>query len=109
MSLPAGWIVPDWSAPLRVRAFSTTRAGGVSEGEYASLNLGLSSGDDPARVAANRAIVRLHLPGDPAWLRQVHGTLADAHGLFHRAQIGVTAGFGIRRFITQMAQAGDAG
>lgn len=74
MSLPAGWIVPDWSAPLRVRAFSTTRAGGVSEGEYASLNLGLSSGDDPARVAANRAIVRLHLPGDPAWLRQVHGT-----------------------------------
>lgn len=74
MSVPAAWVVPDWRAPGRVRAFSTTRAGGVSEDEYASLNLGLSSGDDPARVAANRAIVRGHLPGDPVWMRQVHGT-----------------------------------
>ncbi|HZJ11007.1 MAG TPA: peptidoglycan editing factor PgeF [Trueperaceae bacterium] len=32
----------------------TTRRGGVSEGAYASLNLGLSSGDDPAKVGANR-------------------------------------------------------
>jgi YfiH family protein len=32
----------------------TTRAGGVSEGPYAGLNLGLSSGDDEARVAENR-------------------------------------------------------
>lgn len=30
------------------------RRGGASEGPYASLNLGLSSGDDPARVAGNR-------------------------------------------------------
>ncbi|MBK7661376.1 MAG: peptidoglycan editing factor PgeF [Betaproteobacteria bacterium] len=74
MSAAAGWIVPDWSAPPRVRAFSTTRPGGTSEGEYASLNLGLSSGDDPLRVGANRAIVRAHLPGDPVWMRQVHGT-----------------------------------
>ena len=34
------WIVPDWPAPPGVRAFATTRAGGVSKGEYASLNLG---------------------------------------------------------------------
>jgi YfiH family protein len=65
--------VPDWPTPPSVRAFSTTRPGGVSEGEYGSLNLGLSSGDDPARVAANRALVRRHLPGEPRWLRQVHG------------------------------------
>lgn len=32
----------------------TTRVGGLSEGPYASLNLGLSSGDDPATVEANR-------------------------------------------------------
>jgi hypothetical protein len=32
-----------------------TRAGGVSEGIFASLNCGPGSGDDPARVAANRA------------------------------------------------------
>jgi polyphenol oxidase len=32
----------------------TLRAGGVSTGPYASLNLGLSSGDDPDSVEANR-------------------------------------------------------
>ncbi|MFI4935610.1 MAG: peptidoglycan editing factor PgeF [Caulobacterales bacterium] len=31
-----------------------TREGGVSEGLYASLNVGRGSGDDPARVAENR-------------------------------------------------------
>jgi YfiH family protein len=33
----------------------STRAGGVSEGPYASLNLGASVGDDPERVDENRA------------------------------------------------------
>jgi YfiH family protein len=32
-----------------------TREGGVSEGVYASLNAGVGSNDDPARVAENRA------------------------------------------------------
>src|SRR5215470_17819214 len=32
----------------------TTREGGVSEGAYASLNLGSKWGDDPARVRENR-------------------------------------------------------
>ena len=31
-----------------------TRTGGVSEGVYASLNVGLGSGDDPGRVMQNR-------------------------------------------------------
>lgn len=74
MSRPGEWIEPDWPAPPRVRAFVTTRAGGHSEGEYGSMNLGLSSGDDPARVAANRAEVARHLPEVPQWLAQVHGT-----------------------------------
>lgn len=73
MTLPAGWIVPDWPAPARVRAFATTRAGGVSEGEYGSLNLGEVAGDDPARVRENRRIVGAHLPSTPRWLAQVHG------------------------------------
>ena len=73
MSLPQ-WIVPDWPAPARVRAFVTTRAGGVSTGEYASLNLGAHGGDAPENVARNRALVRAHLPADPLWLKQVHGT-----------------------------------
>lgn len=73
--------MPDWPAPRKVRAFVTTRAGGVSRGEHASMNLGLSSGDDPARVASNRAIVRALLPGDPTWLAQEHGRgVADLDG-----------------------------
>jgi purine-nucleoside/S-methyl-5'-thioadenosine phosphorylase / adenosine deaminase len=67
------WIVPDWPAPAAVRAFVTTRAGGVSTGEHASLNLGAHSGDAPENVARNRAIVRAHLPAEPLWLVQVHG------------------------------------
>ena len=74
MSLPGGWIVPDWPAPARVRAFVTTRAGGVSAGEFASMNLGGSSGDEEENVARNRRIVRSHMPSEPVYLAQVHGT-----------------------------------
>ncbi len=43
-----------------------TRSGGVSTGLYASLNVGLGSGDAPAAVAENRARAagRLDLPPD---------------------------------------------
>jgi YfiH family protein len=41
-------------APAGVVAACTTRAGGVSAGLYASLNLGLSVGDDPQCVRENR-------------------------------------------------------
>ena len=67
------WIIPNWPAPAAVRALSTTRSGGVSTGPWHSLNLGLRSGDDPAAVARNRALVRSHLPAEPNWLQQVHG------------------------------------
>lgn len=74
MTLPASWLVPDWPAPARVRAFVTTREGGVSAGDYASMNLGGSSGDEEENVAHNRRIVRSHIPSDPVYLAQVHGT-----------------------------------
>ena len=44
-----------WQVPGYQVAF-TTRAGGVSEGSYASLNLGRKSGDDVERVDENRRI-----------------------------------------------------
>jgi YfiH family protein len=72
--IPAEWIVPDWDAPPNVRAFVTTRHGGASSGEHASMNLGERSGDDAANVARNRAIVQAHLPSTPRWMAQVHGT-----------------------------------
>ena len=68
--------VPRWAVPPNVRALQTTRLGGVSCGPWASLNLGDHVGDDPGAVAANRAAVRSLLPAEPAWLRQVHGTVA---------------------------------
>ena len=72
----ADWIVPDWPAPSHVHAVSTTRAGGVSAGAFASLNLGRHVGDAPAAVAENhrRLMDPLHLKQEPRWLQQVHGT-----------------------------------
>lgn len=68
-------ITPDWPTPTNVRAFITTRAGGVSLPPYASNNLGLHVGDNPAHVAANRAqlSVDLGLQNIPQWLEQIHG------------------------------------
>ena len=47
------WLVPEWDAP-QVRALMTTRAGGVSTGPYASLNVGSAVQDEPAAVEENR-------------------------------------------------------
>jgi YfiH family protein len=74
LTLPREWLVPDWDVAPRVRAFVTTRAGGVSGGEFGSMNLGSRSGDAAAHVERNRAIVREHLPAAPRWMAQVHGT-----------------------------------
>lgn len=79
----------------------TGRAGGVSEGPYASLNLGRWTDDDPAAVQENR---RRAADGAPvAFARQVHGTrvvaledappedaIAEADGVVTRAH-GVAA------------------
>jgi YfiH family protein len=57
-------------------AFST-RNGGVSEGPYESLNLGILTDDDQDRVAENRRILARGLgldPGRVAMGWQVHGT-----------------------------------
>lgn len=67
------WITPDWPAPASVRAVCTTRAGGISEGRYASLNLGDHVGDDASRVRHNRALLRQALAARPVYLRQMHG------------------------------------
>ena len=54
-------------------AFTTTRAGGVSPPPFDALNLGTTSGDEAEHVDANRKRLRASLPGEPRWLRQVHG------------------------------------
>lgn len=75
LSAPPPWVVPDWPAPAIVRACMTGLAGGVSCGPFGPDGLNLGTGmDDPDAVARNRALLRRHLPGEPLWLRQVHGT-----------------------------------
>jgi YfiH family protein len=81
MSDPKSWITPEWAAPANVRAAATLRAGGVSGGSFASLNLAMHVGDESEAVAENRRRLRdmLALPAEPTWLNQVHGaTVVEA-------------------------------
>jgi len=74
-----------WEAPGPYVVAFTTRVGGVSEGPYASLNLG-ARGDDPARVAENRRRACESLGLDAARLsvnRQRHSPTV------HRAEPGI--------------------
>lgn len=61
--------VPALTHPLLdvpgVRHAFFTRRGGVSEGIYASLNVGAGSRDDPAAVQENRRRAAEHLGGGP--------------------------------------------
>ena len=67
----------QWACPENIKACTTLRHGGVSEGVYRSLNVAAHVGDVPEAVAENRARLKnlLHLPGEPVWMTQVHGTL----------------------------------
>jgi polyphenol oxidase len=77
----------DWAAPGPYRVAFSTRLGGVSEAEFASLNLGILTEDDPARVVVNRTRLCEEVGADPdgatmAWQR--HGgtvTRAQPRGI----------------------------
>ncbi|MFO2464691.1 peptidoglycan editing factor PgeF [Pseudomonas sp. 15FMM2] len=67
------WLIPDWPAPIGVKACVTTRAGGVSLAPFDSLNLGDHVEDDHEAVLDNRRRLGDVFNIQPAWLRQVHG------------------------------------
>ncbi len=71
-------IIPNWPQPATVRAFFTTRYGGVSvntdQADFASLNLGRSSGDLSDAIDENRGRLAALLPRPPRWLNQIHGS-----------------------------------
>jgi YfiH family protein len=68
--------VARWDAPGPYEVFFSDRVGGVSDGPYASLNVGLLTDDEPQRVAENRRRLYEAAGADPelvSWPRQVHG------------------------------------
>jgi len=69
------FLTPDWPAPREVHAAFTLRTGGVSVPPFASLNVARHVGDRSDAVDENRRRIgqQLALPGEPAWLEQVHG------------------------------------
>jgi YfiH family protein len=69
------WIKPDWPVASNIHAVATLRSGGVSQGTFNSLNLGLHVNDEPENVYKNRRIISrmLDLPSEPVWMEQVHG------------------------------------
>jgi polyphenol oxidase len=69
------FLTPDWPAPREVHAAFTLRTGGVSVPPFASLNVARHVGDRGDAVDENRRRLcqQLALPGEPAWLEQVHG------------------------------------
>jgi YfiH family protein len=73
-----------WDVPGPYEVAFSTRLGGVSEGPFESLNLGLMTGDDPDLVEENRRRLCSHVGADPAAVsmnRQKHTTLVHrAHG-----------------------------
>jgi polyphenol oxidase len=89
------YLTPDWPVPRQVRAAFTLRAGGVSSPPFDSLNVGRHVGDRPDAVDENRRRIsrRLTLPGEPAWLEQVHGRQVadlDAGEVNARADASIT-------------------
>ncbi|MGY0616737.1 peptidoglycan editing factor PgeF [Vibrio sp. FJH11] len=92
-------IVPNWPAPKNVKAFASTRVGGVSTGAYQGLNLGAHVGDDLSLVEKNRdwLVQQAEMPSAPIWLNQTHSTIVtqvseptfhvlDADGVFTRSR-----------------------
>jgi YfiH family protein len=76
MSVPLLW----WDAPGPYEVAFSTRRGGVSEGPYESLNLGLLTDDAPEHVEQNRTRLCDAVGADPARLamnRQVHAATVN--------------------------------
>lgn len=68
------FITPNWPAPKNIKALCTTINGGVSQGNYATLNLADHVKDNPQHVTKNRTILesQLNLSLNNSWLSQTH-------------------------------------
>lgn len=69
------WLIPDWPAPANIKAFVTTRSGGISRPPFDGLNFAKHVGDDAEQVELTRQCLMqsLGLNKAPQWINQVHG------------------------------------
>ncbi|WP_067099639.1 peptidoglycan editing factor PgeF [Marinomonas atlantica] len=69
-------ITPNWPVPSNIKAFVSTRIGGVSQQPYDSFNMGGHVGDVMQDVMSNRLLLKTLAcyPGDIQWLNQTHST-----------------------------------
>ncbi len=67
-------IKPNWPAPASIKAFCSTRSGGISQQPFAGLNLALHVNDNKASVEKNRQLLQevSRHPQAPHWLTQTH-------------------------------------
>lgn len=70
-------VLLSYSLSDRCYAFSTTRSGGVSEGNYAHFNVSSNCGDSPSHVAENRRLLCHRLGIDRHRLIVPHQTHGD--------------------------------
>lgn len=85
-------LTPKWPAPSNIKAYTTLRSPGYSEGPYASFNLGHHVGDNENDVRANRETLfqKANLPSEPKWINQTHSNIAVLAETISDAQV-VTA------------------
>ncbi|MBE8189837.1 MAG: peptidoglycan editing factor PgeF [Candidatus Thioglobus sp.] len=86
--------------PKNVKFISTRRylAGGASAGGFANFNLSTNTGDNPAAVEQNRALLLKHynLPNPPKWLLQTHSNIClDASSDDCQADASITNKSGV--------------
>lgn len=100
---------PGLSETSLVRHAFPTRRGGVSEGPWASLNLGYGTGDVPEHVNENRRrlLAALGLAGRPlVTVRQVHGDrLVVVRGAKEAEEVAAQAADGILTASAEVALA----
>ncbi len=88
--MSAAFIKPDWPAPERVKAVTTTRlrpsaaspltAPKLTQSAYEAFNLATHVGDVAAGVIENRQLLKasLGLAREPCWLQQTHSSTVYA-------------------------------
>ena len=97
--MDTNWIKPNWDVSEKIGCVSTTRIGGLSEGQYAGLNLSTHVGDDEDDVIKNRRFLvdKLQLPSEPTWLDQQHDKDVINLSMSNQANYQVDASYTVDR------------